>query len=51
VDEVGLIDIVGRSNSSLNIHLTPVVDDEDRLPFAWAGQATLDQARWRNFGP
>jgi hypothetical protein len=39
VDEVGLIDIVGRWNSSLNINLTPVVDDEDRLPFAWAGQA------------
>jgi hypothetical protein len=33
VDEVGLIDIVGRWNSSLNINLTPVVDDEDRLPF------------------
>jgi hypothetical protein len=45
VDEVGLIDIVGRWNSSLNINLTPVVDDEDRLPFAWAGQATLDHVR------
>jgi hypothetical protein len=33
VDEVGLIDMVGRWNSSLNINLTPVVDDEDRLPF------------------
>jgi hypothetical protein len=43
VDEVGLIDIVGRWNPSLNINVTPVVDDEDRLPFAWwAGQATLD---------
>jgi hypothetical protein len=50
VDEVGLIDIVGRWNSSLNINLTPVVDDEDRLPFAWAGQATLDHVRWRNCG-
>jgi len=46
----GLIDIVGRWNSSLNINLTPVVDDEDRLPFAWAGQATLDHVRWRNCG-
>jgi hypothetical protein len=50
VDEVGLIDIVGRWNSSLNINLTPVVDDEDRLPFAWAGQATLDHVRRRNCG-